>query len=69
MSIKPKQKKNARIREALQRCDIKQWELADLLKISECTMCVKLRKELSEDETNIILMKIQKEADRRKGVI
>jgi len=39
---------NLEIREALQKSKMKQWQLADLLGMSEFTLSRKLRKELSK---------------------
>ena len=43
-------KANQEVREALQHKGMKQWELADMLGISEFTLTRWLRKELTEDK-------------------
>lgn len=57
--------KNIEIRNALKEAGIKHWELAELLNISESTMCVRLRKELSDDEKHRIISIIKA---NKKGV-
>lgn len=54
---------NEDIRKALQESQIKHWQLADLLKVSETTLVRKLRKELSskEKEENLKIIKLEKE--------
>lgn len=42
--------KNVDLRNTIKTYDMRLWELADLLKISEATMTRKLRHELSKDE-------------------
>lgn len=51
--------KNILIRETLKKEGMKQWELAEILNIAETTLCVKLRKELPEEEQVKIIMLIQ----------
>ena len=51
---------NAKIREALKENNLRQWELADLLGIAETTLCVRLRKELPENEKKEIIALIKK---------
>lgn len=46
--------KNVEIRMALFEANMKQWELAELLGITEFTLSRKLRKELSDEEKNKI---------------
>lgn len=41
---------NLKIREALTQNNMKQWQLADCLGISEYTLCKKLRRELPDTE-------------------
>lgn len=45
-------KANQEVREALQNKGMKQWELADMLGISEFTLTRWLRKELTEEKKN-----------------
>lgn len=51
-------KANQEVREALQNKGMKQWELADMLGISEFTLTRWLRKELTEDEKELLLKAI-----------
>lgn len=51
-------KANQEVREALQNKGMKQWELADLLGISEFTLTRWLRKELTEDKKELLLKAI-----------
>lgn len=53
---------NVEIREALQKAHLKQWELADLLRVSEYTLCKWLRRELPEERKAEILELIRKNA-------
>ena len=46
---------NEDIREAIKQANLKHWELADLLNISETTLVRKLRHEMSKDEKDKIL--------------
>ncbi len=57
--------KNERIRRELKKAHITQWQLADLLNISENSMYRKLRHELSEIEQDRIVALIHEEAKRR----
>ena len=50
---------NPNIRIAMIQADLKQWELAKLLGISESTMCRILRSELSVEEQQTIIAKIR----------
>lgn len=52
---------NEDIREAIKQANLKHWELADLLSVSEVTLVRKLRHEMSRDEKQKIL-EILKEA-------
>lgn len=52
--------KNCEIRESLRMHSMKQWELADLLGLSEQTVCRWLRKELPEDKKILILEVIER---------
>lgn len=45
-----KEKANKNVRAVLNRCGIRQWQLADLLGISEQTLCKTLRHELPESK-------------------
>ena len=47
--------KNLKIRNALIQNNMKQWQLADYLGISEYTLCKRLRKELPEQEQERII--------------
>lgn len=51
-------KANQKVREALQNKGMKQWELADMLGISEFTLTRWLRKELTEEEKEQLLKAI-----------
>lgn len=51
---------NYEIRNALNRKGLRQWELAELLGITEFTLSRKLRKELPDDEKKKILDIIEK---------
>lgn len=51
-------KANQEVREALQNKGMKQWELADMLGISEFTLTRWLRKELTEDKKELLLRAI-----------
>lgn len=51
-------KPNRDIRIALQSKGMKQWELADMLGISEFTLTRWLRKELTEDKKELLLKAI-----------
>ena len=41
---------NEKIKEALKNKGLRQWQLAEMLGISEQTICRRMRKELSQDE-------------------
>ncbi len=51
-------KANQEVREALQNKGMKQWELADMLGVSEFTLTRWLRKELTEDKKELLLKAI-----------
>lgn len=51
--------KNMLIRAALKKANMKQWELADILNVSEFTLSRKLRKELPEDDQQRIVSVIR----------
>ena len=46
---------NAKIREALKKHNLRQWELAERLDLNESVLSRRLRKELPEEETKRIL--------------
>jgi hypothetical protein len=54
---------NKKIREALTKANMKQWQLADLMHIREEALCRKLRYELPAEEQRQILALI-KEASK-----
>ena len=54
------------IREALKEADLKQWELAQMLNISEFTLSRKMRTELPEDMKQKILELIH---GHKKGAV
>ncbi len=53
------QKANKDIRNLLKKTGMAQWELAELLNMAESTLCVKLRRELPEEEQQKIIAVIQ----------
>lgn len=55
--------RNERIKEAMKRQGLKQWEVAELIGISEFTMCRKMRHELPAEEQDQIVRLIEE----RKG--
>lgn len=56
---------NERIKEALKNQGMRQWELAEMLGISEQTICRRMRKELPCDEQEKLLSIIK---DHKKVV-
>lgn len=50
---------NVEIRSTLLEANMKHWQLADLLGISEFTLCRRLRKELSKEEKAKIIKLIK----------
>ena len=60
--------KNRDIRDALEKSNVRYWELAEKLGISQSWLSVKLRKELSSDEKYRMLILIQEIVDERKAV-
>lgn len=58
-------KTNMRIRCALKNNGLKQWELAEMLDISEGALCRKLRRELPEDEQEHFVSAIEHYAEKR----
>lgn len=61
--------KNVEIRSAYMQAGIKQWQLAEVLGISETHFSRKLRKELSQEEKEKILETIQRLVQKKQGVI
>ena len=59
-------KANQDIREALEKSDVKHWELAEKYGVSPSVFCVKLRKELKSDEKVKIFTLISQIVDERK---
>ena len=47
--------RNADVRKAMLMADIKQWELAEAIGVSEVTICRWLRTELSDDKKEALL--------------
>lgn len=58
--------KNLDIRTALKEAHLKQWQLADLLHISEFTLIRRMRKELPDSEKTKIMELIK--ANSQKGI-
>jgi DNA-binding transcriptional regulator YiaG len=58
--------KNQKIRDELKKSRLTQWELADLLGISEFTLSRRLRKELPDSETKHILSLIKKKGGKEE---
>ena len=52
-------KRNKEIREVLKQTGLKQWYLAELMGVSEQTLCRRLRVELPEEEKQCILQIIR----------
>lgn len=50
---------NEVVKNALKNAGMKQWELAELLEISEYTLCRKLRRELSDSDKEHVLTVIK----------
>lgn len=57
---------NSAIKVRLMKCDIRQWELARKMGISETTLYRRLREELPREERNRILSIIDEIAAERK---
>lgn len=57
---------NQAIRDSLTRHNMKQWELADLLNITEFSLCRKLRHELPADEQKRIVAIIAEHATEKQ---
>ena len=55
-----RKKRNQDIRNMISKSGLYQWEAAGLVGISEVTMCVWLRKPLSEERKNRIIKAIDK---------
>lgn len=51
---------NLRIKEALKEHNLRQWQLAKLMKINEFSLSRKLREELPEEEQNRLIELIEK---------
>ncbi len=51
---------NTDIRIQLKKTGVRQWQVAETLGIGESTLCRKMRKELPEEEKEIILNAIEK---------
>ena len=58
--------KNMIIRNSLKKASMKQWELADLLGISEQTLVRRLRHELSQEEQERIANLIMETCNEKK---
>lgn len=56
---------NRAIKNALKKCDVSQYELADAVGVSEYTLCKHLRKELTTDETERLLRTVEQIAERK----
>ena len=54
---------NQAIKNALKKCNVFQYELADAVGVSEFTLCKHLRKELSADEEERLLRAIERIAE------
>ena len=54
---------NQRIRDAMYKAGIKQWQLANLLHISEFTLCRRMRLEMSAEEQERIVAIIEGKED------
>lgn len=51
--------RNKEIRDALRLSDVKQWQLAEALEVSDITICRWLRKELPDEKRKMILRTIE----------
>ena len=60
---------NILIRNALAKCNRKQWELAEVIGTNEYSLSRKLRHELPEDEQKEIVSLIEKHFNTDKAVI
>lgn len=56
-------KKNREIREALKAANMFQYQLAEMLGVSEYTLCVWMRKEMAEDQKQECLTAIRNYKD------
>jgi len=52
--------KNLEIKLAMKKCNLKQWELAEMLEILEFTLSRRMRKELPKEEKDRIIEIIRK---------
>lgn len=59
-------KANSIIREALERCNVKQWELADKFGVSPNYFVVKMRHDFSEEDTMKALSYISEIAEEHE---
>ena len=57
---------NQRIRNAMYRAHLKQWQLANLLHISEFTLCRRMRLEMSAEEQDRIVAIIEGKEDSQR---
>ena len=55
---------NSKIREELRKTGVKYWELARLMRISDGTLCRRLRDELPEEEQDRIIDLIRQHCGR-----
>ena len=58
---------NQDIRDSAKKCNVRLWEIADKLGLSEAWFCRKMRKELPEDEKLKIFSIIGEISDIREG--
>ena len=58
--------RNKDIREALKQCNVKYWELAEKMEISQSWLSVKLRQELTSEEKYRIFSLIAEIMEERK---
>lgn len=52
--------KNLDVKQAIEKANLYQWQIADELNISEFTLCRRFRHELSEEEKEKIFIAIEK---------
>ncbi|MBT2755890.1 hypothetical protein J7E71_08010 [Mesobacillus foraminis] len=57
---------NEEIRKLLKKEKVHAWQVADALEIHENTFCKRMRKELSEEEKNVVYEVIQQLKEKRK---
>lgn len=58
---------NLEIRAQMKKADVRQWEVADCMGISEFTLTRRLRKELTQEQKNTISKAIQDAASFKYG--